>query len=140
LGHKVFFDVKLWGPEIDKEPGFDASRFQIAKQLGDVLVYDTASGFQLHDELILNEKIREKFAKQRAVLVIDVKRMLLENLQTVFAEAVCETILVDFLGMALAMVFMQGKASFTDDVAELVYVFEPHAIFVTSRVFRGQTD
>jgi hypothetical protein len=82
--------------------------------------------FQFNDEFFCNEQVGEKLAQERAIFVVNMKRVLLLDRQTLFTETVREPVLIDFFGVAVTVVFVKGEAGFTDDITELVDGIEFH--------------
>ena len=54
-------------------------RTKVAEQLRDMLVRQYSDCLQLDDEPFLHEKVRDKFAQNRPILIRDRKRMLLRS-------------------------------------------------------------
>jgi hypothetical protein len=115
----VFAHFENGGAEIDQQAVFDAGGAEVAEELGDVFVVEGADGFEFDDELLLNEEVGEEFTEQSAVFGEDVERMLLNREESLFAEAMRETVFVDFFGVPVTEVAVEGEAGFADLVAEL---------------------
>ena len=106
-----------------------------------MLIEHTLRGFELHDQLVFNKKVGKKFAEQSAVLVVNVKWVLLEYIKPLLSQPVDKSVFVDFLSVAVTVVAMEGKTRFPDDITKLVYMREFHgSVFVSFRVFRGKNS
>ena len=114
----MFFDFIFGGTEVDEQAMFDPCGSQIAEDLGDVFVSDRSTGFEYDDVRALNEQIGEVVAKRRTVFVEYCDRDLLLDADPLFAKAMSEAVLVDFLQMSATVLLAEVKASLANEVAE----------------------
>jgi hypothetical protein len=105
----VFLNLENGRAEIDEQPVFEARGSEISEELGDVFVDQGFDGFEFDDQRILNEEIGEVFAENRAVFIEDVESVLLHDIQALFAKAMGESVFVNFLIVAVTMIFLKGK-------------------------------
>jgi hypothetical protein len=85
FSHEVFFHVEYRRSEIDQQARFDATRPEISEELGDMLGQHVPYGLQFNYELVLNEQIRKKLTRQRAILIVYTQGMLLEHFGAPFS-------------------------------------------------------
>src|SRR5438309_11396975 len=123
---RTAFRLETGRAEVDQEADFDAGGLQVADDLGDVLVGDSATRLQLHDQAILYEQVYEVFSQHGAVLVVDGQGVLLERLQPLFPQPVPQRILVDLLQVPAPVVAVNCKTRLAHHVAESIHVFPVH--------------
>ena len=75
---------------------------------------------QFNEELILHKQICLHLTQERTVLVKNIKRVLLHYFETLFAEAMGQSILIDLLNMPVPVVPMNREAGLPDRIAELI--------------------
>jgi hypothetical protein len=97
----------------------DAGRLQIAEQLGNMLVEHSSDSLEFQNKSAFHQRVSHQVAEQGAILIIDLDGHLLLDLQTKLSQTVHQGILIDLLDVALAMIAMDGKSSFTNDVTQL---------------------
>jgi len=107
VGKGVFPNLQPGRTEIDKQSVFHACGAQVSEKLRDMFVYEGTARLQLHDETAVHEQVREEFAQQRAILVKDVKGVLLKRHEALFSQPLGKTVFIHLLRMAMPEVFVQ---------------------------------
>jgi len=118
IAERVFFNLENGCSEIDEQAVFAPRRSKIAQELGYMFIDEGFDGFEFDDERVLDEEIGEVFAENRSVFIEDVQRVLLHNLETLFAKTVDESVLVNFFVVAVTMIFLKGKGGFPHLIAK----------------------
>ena len=96
---------------------FKARGFQIAQQLGDVLIRQVSHRLELHDQPTLHHQVRLVVPEGRAVLVPDLNRMLLLHVETPLTQTVGQRILINLLHMPVAVKNVDGIGGLPHRVA-----------------------
>jgi hypothetical protein len=110
------FHVENRRSEVDQQGMLFARCPQVAQNLGDMLAGNRLGGFEFDDQLTFDQKIHEKLAKKRAVLVVNIDRMLLLDQQAKLAQTMRQTIFVDLLEVAVAKIAMNRKTGLPDHI------------------------
>lgn len=63
---------------------------------------------------MFDEEIREELTQQSAVLVVNAQRVLLNHVDSMLPQPMCQCIFVDLLQMPMPMVTMDGETRFPD--------------------------
>ena len=83
-----------------------------------MLVNETPAGFEFDYELIGDEEIGEIFTQKSAVFVVNIERILLGDLEALFAQSIRQPVFINLFGMSVPVVFLKGEGGFTNLVAE----------------------
>lgn len=81
-----------------------------------MLVSDGPGSLEFDDQTIFGEELADDFA----IFVANREGILLGNFKTSLAQPMDECVLVNFFGVAVPMVTMNGKACFSYEITKLV--------------------
>lgn len=82
-----------------------------------MFVREVPNSFQLNDEFLADEKVRDKLPQHTTVFVVNTQGVLLRELHTGFPQAIRQGILVDLLNVPVSQESVHGKRSFSDPIA-----------------------
>lgn len=100
---RKFPDLKLVGAEVDQDAMFKPCGFQVTQDLRFVLRGQCFGSLQLHDENSANQQVGDVIPDQRSVLVENLDRVLLLDVQPGYPQAVRQSILINFLEMTVSV-------------------------------------
>lgn len=116
-------DVESLCTEVYQYAVFFPAGPKIAKKLCDMFIGSSFCGFQLDDQETFDEQVGKVFADWRAIFVKYGEWPLLFYLKPELAKSISQSILINFLEMAIAEILVHSKRSFSNDIAKLTNAF-----------------
>lgn len=93
---------------------------QIAEDLGYMLISNRPHRLEFNHQYSLDEQVSVEFAQDRSIFIVNRQRVLLLHPAALFSQTMSQGIFVYLLQMPVAMVAMNGKARFTNEVTQPV--------------------
>lgn len=128
LRHEVLLNVQLGRTEVDQQASLHSGRAQVTEQLGDMLVEHSPASFDLNYQATFDEQVCVIVSEDSAILIIHAQWELLLDRESLFPQSVRQRVLVDLLKVPVAVVFVNSKARFPDDVTERIDVGAVHRV------------
>ena len=92
---------------------FDPGSPEIAEKLCDMLIYKRFACLQFYDQLLLDKEVGKEIPEVGSILIVNSKRMLLENTEPRFLQSVSQPILINFFCMTVPVVGVEGEVKWS---------------------------